>query len=478
VFRRRKERVPQAHEETSSAVSYEVAPIEPAERQRSLPARAIFNAITIVVVVTLIAVSVPLWLGPARQLWMRLFPPPPYAGSLFYTLEENGGDFIARRTTDGSVQWRLKNTSQETFSVSDGGTIYDFVSGQHLLRAIRPRDGHIIWQSRVSIQNTDYVAPIGFDQAAIYLWDVHAATTQTGPVLAFDKQGGQLSWTSPDASDALIDAASRSLLLCNITQIKGSRETLALTTIDLSTKAQRWNHTLTQSNSPSVGWLCGLTPTRAYGTLSQGQPFASAVSTFDLQTGAFVWQKLVAGSLSGADRDLLYFSTALGNQAGAGQLIAIQMADGSQRWSAPAGAYDPAYFFASGTPAIGKALVLHAPDELAAIDTQTGAFLWALKTTAVDPSGNQWDIEQGDGNVVYYEDASGLYAVDALSGRINWKSTDYHYFEISAGFSTLHFDRHQLYVIQGLRLSALDPSTGVLRWQQAIDPGASLCTTC
>ena len=68
-----------------------------------------------------------LWLGPARQVWARIFPPAPYHGTLVYGTQIDGS-LVALRSTDGGIQWINHQPSQG---------LQIFTQGSIIIRRIR-----------------------------------------------------------------------------------------------------------------------------------------------------------------------------------------------------------------------------------------------------------------------------------------------------------------------------------------------------
>src|SRR5579884_4167074 len=261
MWSRRRPKSASPRDDASTLLAFEVNSIELATRGRSLSARSLLNGLTLLIVAVLLAISAPLWIGSAQQMWTRLFPPPPYTGALLFT--EDGTTLIARRVVDGDVQWRLPISNPNGYSVVRyGDTLYTAQSnGTETVEAIRAQDDHVLWQS--TRQGYDQFWVLGIRGTQLYGWYQNGPTGK-GRAVALDTRTGRTLWASPEQTGALGYLAGDDILICQSTGTNGQNNTYRLTDLDSSTGVQRWSHTpLIKQSDPSTGDNCFGTATLA-----------------------------------------------------------------------------------------------------------------------------------------------------------------------------------------------------------------------
>ncbi len=434
-------------------VAFEMTTLESAEGHKSLSPRALVNGLTLATVLALLAASIPLWIGAARQAWARQFPPPAYTGALLFT--EAGSQLTALRTTDGSVQWTLWMNLQESnvFQYNDTLYIAQYTVNQVItIAAVRARDGHLLWQSTRQGYNVPEV--IGIQDGNLV--DLYQSDPTGNEILvALDIHTGQTRWVTPEMTSAEVYLAENTIILCQYDiSSDGQTAIYAMTALDSLTGKQHWSHTLSLPQSEQ-GYVCGTTATRAIIALNPGA--LGALYSYDVQTGALSWHAQVGPNIETFDQDRVYLSTWTGSaypDATAGdRLRALRAGDGAMLWSAP-GQYLPMQYGETLFPDI---VLARTPDGLAGLDARTGTVKWTWTPASANTS--DWNYISGRGNMLYYGDQTGVYAFDEQSGRMLWQRDGQNaLFSAAAAYQ-------QIYISGQQHLLAVNASNGKLRWQ-------------
>lgn len=228
------------------------------------------------------------------------------------------------------------------------------------------------------------------------------------------------------------------------------------------------------------------------------------VRAFD-QDGALLWEHPAKGPFSGGmtvDADKLYVPT------GDGALLALSVADGTQRWSyraneelgskpvvangilyvtsfsdsvyaldAETGAWKwqyrrdvPAEFTIRGvaTPAVDfdKVFVGFSDGTAMALDANDGSVKWSrsLSSARQFPDVDAEPQLDGQGHVVFSSYTGGIFALDEESGQNVWVNA-------TPGVTQLILDGDTLYAGGANALSALDLKNGQQRWRLPVPEG-------
>jgi outer membrane protein assembly factor BamB len=443
-------------EESNALLSFEVGPLESAKDKRSISSRALIQGLTFMVVVALLAVSIPLWVSPLQRLWGDVFPPPPYTGSLVFT--EEGEYLTARHMTDGGIQWRLPLAGINSGAVQYGNALYVTPYSDQAIHVekLRAQDGHLLWQ--FTRQGYDQFFVLGLRGTHLIGWYQNGPTGK-GRAVALDDTTGRTLWVTPEMTDAQGNLAGNELLLCqDNARSDGQPITYGLSSVDLLTGKQRWSQTITlKQSAPFNGYNCGATATVAFLLINPSQP--GELEAFDLATGAPRWHIPVTGYLTAYDLGVAFFSTWIGggesNSATGDRLSAVRIADGSLLWSIP-GQYVPLVGNGISELIRGGVVLVHAAEGLAGIAASTGTVLWSWPGHA--PAGlPDWDVVSNGGNVLYYADEGGIAAIDASTRQVLWQ-------DIIANAATLSISGRQLFASDQQSLMALDATTGRVHW--------------
>jgi outer membrane protein assembly factor BamB len=469
---RRQQQPSDNHEDTSTQLALDVSSLESTEGRKSLSSRALINALTLATVLALLVASVPLWIGSVGQAWAHLFPPPAYTGTLLFT--EAGSQLTALRTTDGGVQWSLSMDLQNSnvFRYNDALYVAQYTENQILtIEAIRARDGHVLWQSRRQGYNVPEV--IGIRGAYLY------ALYEDGPtgkemLIALDVHTGQLRWATAEMTSAEVFLADNNLILCQYDiSADGQTALYGLTALDGSTGKQHWGYTLSLKQSDqSSGYACGTTATQAVIVLDPGA--TGALYAYNVQTGTLSWHTQVGPSVEIFDQHMVYLTTWTGsgsissNTATGDSLRALRADDGGVLWTIP-GQYFPPQQESLTFPDI---LLAHTPNGLAGLDPKTGMVRWTWTPAAA--SASDGNFFSGSGNVLFYNDQTGIYAFDARSGKMLWQRST------QSALSSTATQYQRLYISAQQHILALNANDGRLRWQTPIEEITHFvyCLTC
>ncbi|HKD77940.1 MAG TPA: PQQ-binding-like beta-propeller repeat protein, partial [Ktedonobacterales bacterium] len=218
---------------------------------------------------------------------------------------------MARRITNGGIQWQLPITRPNGHSVIQyGDTLYAAHSDAgptEIVEAIRARDGHVQWRS--TRQGYDLFGVLGIHGTQLVGW-YRSGPTGKGRAVALDIRTGRTLWATPELTDAMGYLATNDILICQSTSTDGQINTYRLTDLDSVTGVQRWSDTLSiKQGDPPAGYNCVGTTTIALMLPESAQ--SGKIYAFDIQSGVQLWQAPANGNtyLSGYDQDRVYVST-------------------------------------------------------------------------------------------------------------------------------------------------------------------------
>ena len=225
-----------------------------------------------------------------------------------------------------------------------------------------------------------------------------ALTVSGGRVVMLDDQG-KVRWQVDHEVRDVAPAFAGSLLLVPTEQ--------GLLALDRATGRQRWSAPVgDRTNTPAVDGG------RAVVTTWEG-----TLAAIDLADGKVAWRLKLAGNALGpaaAARGTAVATFDTGRAAGA---VAVDLATGRQRWSAP--------LTADGVsaPAIGDGVVVVVAADVAAhgLSLESGAERWR---TPLDGSGSpeMAPLPQPDGSVLVAHRLGGMALLDGGDGRVRWDS--------------------------------------------------------
>jgi outer membrane protein assembly factor BamB len=447
---------PPEPQDFSPDINYRETSIASSKKIIHLTSRRLITATTIVIILALVAAATPWWTNAAQGLWRRIFPPPPYTGSLVFDVSL--ATLTARATTDGRVIWRIPSIPQSGAFLRDGATLYIIPQGQQRLLAIRVSDGHQLWAHPVPL--ADYVYFVGSYHHTLYI-RTYMTTLGTGTLLSVDEETGSPKSEAADIASATIDMSVHLMAYCQRLDTEHTS-----TIVNLDSQQTLWQHKL-----PGIICESVLKDTLFIDISHSPISKSSKLVAFDLLTGATLWQ---TNSINGifpysSTTTLIVESSSLGKDD---TFTAFDTTNGAQLWSfTSTGANTTTLFYAESWHKDPGNIFL-SDAQLVSIDECTGTTLWTLPTQAIAANLQSWQADM-DATTLYFADRSQLLALDFKTGAVRWHTTDTHYVPTS-----LYLHGQVLYETVGAQLLARNASTGKVLWQQPVSASATLCVDC
>ena len=443
---------------TPSAVQVpDVADIGTEDIAQSGLSKQLRRLITGLMVLLLVSVSAPWWFSVARNEWTRIFPPPPYTGSLIFI--QSGLQIKALRTSDGQTQWIDSGiiASPPLVVVSDMVVYSDGVS----IIAVHTTDGSAAWHTPVP--QGDYSTPLlQGDTSHLYLWLPSSNDTSQSLFESLDPHSGKVNWRysgNGRLTSLGQPADMQTLVYCDITaDANASSLTIAASVLDSATGVVRWMSSPAQS-SPTQPLDC--LPTDHQVLLAQFRDLTTDLTVFDRMSSAHLWEHELPGIVTTNDATTLYMTTWLLSMSPTAQhlLTAYDLTTGQQRWQM-IGDYTALLF--DTTSFARDIIMMKTPTGLAGIDARQGTLIWQLQ-----PPGDelqQWTALRGDGDVIFYQDLTTITAIHATTGTVLWRFPLPQNGQQSSD-NQLFFGHHRLFVSERNKLIAIDPASGHVVWQ-------------
>ena len=425
---------------------------------------------TVVLLVVVLVTAHSWWLPPAQNAWMRIFPPPPYTGTLTYA--HTGARLFGVRAADGGIQWTANVSNSDTNSIVHGDTIITASTNASMIVALRAADGHTIWQTATP---AGYTRPLLWQDAQqIYLWYSPDAGPTKPLYEALDPRDGHVRWSITINGYPFYSQQSSNdtLPFCvkEVNPADGTSNNLIIA-VDRKNGKERWRSSplVTPSEQSTSCRVTGATVISDW-----EQPGGSQMTAYDLQSGAQRWQIAYRGRLANIDQNAVYTTTWYIDQqpsaADTDTLTAWRATDGQRLWQTSGSLNTFVY-----SPVAHASLLTITPTGLAGIDPLSGAILWQRTHSTNDIM--KLSIQYGAGDVIYFADREAIYALHSITGTIMWQKT------LPASLQQglivqLYADHGSVYGLSQLALTAFDGANGHILWNNTQSFSDLICGSC
>lgn len=217
-----------------------------------------------------------------------------------------GDAVLALDARNGTVRWRYKTAGEDMPSpalvrIHDEAAIV-FANGDNHVRALRMRDGHLLWQQ--SVNGIATMSSAAAADGAVFVVIGGAADSVAGDtLLALDPQTGRVLWSAPYGNSDCSPAVAYHRVF-----VEGSASHAGLPSyrnafnivyaVDEGTGALRWRWysgfgTFTGAGSDEEG----IAALAADGALYQAVPATDQFIAFDARTGGIRWSMKTAAAV-------------------------------------------------------------------------------------------------------------------------------------------------------------------------------------
>lgn len=457
---------------------------------RSLPLRRLLNRIALAVVLLLVLVTAPVWVSALQQASRRLFPPPPYAGGLVYTITQFGA-LAALRSDTGATLWQSNRFDYQDVRLYGSVLLADLQPGQGL-RALNPRTGQILWESHVqenaaqlhyalvetSCALNGRAYSLYYLPSALLIWDLEASDLATGKrVWSLDSQSANLH----GEAIAYVSCVGQNLFALTKQQSSNDPKLAMFTLMHVDPTdghiIWRFAPQLAAYLYPVIVTPHQLVVSAVPLIMTPVDQVSSSVFRLDLETGEIAWQlQASAKTAIFTSSTIILTGPSLVNAQNASMLnpdnlpfVAYTVDSGQTLWTLQGNYAEPPYFSIAAPDGFHTIIeadgvtALDGDQGWVGIDVRTGSLRWQQHDTHMQVGIAQSGDLLQDGHMLFITNQGGtLAALNIDNGAISWSDEDLpNQIQYLVGS-----DAQTLYVFTaGNNLIAFNKATGKMRWQ-------------